>query len=96
MRRLLTIALLGITGFTGLAITPEVSQAQTPVAIQVPVSPAYPPTVVTTPTYVVPAPVIAQPTVIVNPPVYVGWYWNGVRWINRGNYRYHYSYHHHR
>jgi hypothetical protein len=95
MRRLLTYALLGITGFTALAVTPEMSQAQTPVPVQVAPYPPYPPTVVAAPTYVVPAPVVAPPAVVITPSINVGWYWNGVRWINRGGYRYHY-YHYRR
>jgi hypothetical protein len=97
MYRLLSVAVLGIASLT---LTPQASQAQTPVAAQVQVGPvgvtygypAVPPTYVVpppAPVYVAP-PVYAGPSVVVAPRyVYYPWRWDGHRWIRHEHWHYH-------
>jgi hypothetical protein len=99
MYRYITLALLGVTGFS--LAGPEVSQAQTPVGVQVQVGPAafsyqqgysY-----VAPRYVVPAPVVVGPSVVVAAPVYYPWVWDGHRWYRHERFDYrHDRYSHHR
>jgi hypothetical protein len=94
MSRLLTLAVLGFGGLSLAA--PQVSQAQTPVGVQVQVGPVgfnYQQGYSYVPRYVVPAPpVVVPPTVVVPQPVYTGWYWDGIRWCRHERWE---GYHHH-
>ncbi len=95
MYRILSLAVLGFMGL-GL-VAPAVSQAQTPVPIQVQSGPAgvvyQPGYTVVGPSYVTPAPLVVAPPVIVRRPVvYYTPYWGGYRWNYYGHgahYRYH-------
>jgi hypothetical protein len=93
MYRYLSIALLGCTGF--FLASPQESQAQVPVGVQVQVGPAafsyQPGYTYVAPRYVVPAPVVVSPPVVVSRPIYYPRYWDGFRWVRheRWEHRYH-------
>ena len=86
MFRYLSFAVLGFVGLSLAA--PQISQAQTPVGVQVQVGPAsviyQPGYVVAPPTYVVPAqPVVVGPSVVVTTPILSPFFWDGHQWIRR-------------
>jgi hypothetical protein len=89
MYRYLSLAVMGLA-----LAAPQVSQAQTPVAVPVQPSPVVvyqPGPTYVAPGYVAPAPVVVAPPVVVRRPVYYPRY-AGYRWAQYGRWG-HYRYH---